>query len=445
MGSKLFVLCVTVLTFFLVFGLGQLMAAAMHGAGESKRELDTMANASSARALIERELNSITSVQNGLAGYLAVRHAELDGKEIEDLLGVLKKSAPHIRNIGIAEGYVMRYMYPMAGNEQALGLDYRTQPEQWPVIQQIVATGSPALVGPIHLVQGGNGLIYRAPLNVGDRYWGLISTVIDMESLFNGVTETARIDHFKFAIRSRSVMGLESKPITGDNTLFTHPEAVILDLDIPGGEWQLAVERQSPGATLFERMTRLISVVLGVLVSGILYLLLRHRGELARLVRYDALTGLPNRRFLEERHALVNARLKRGNLFPCALLFVDLDDFKEVNDHHGHRSGDTVLQAIANRMRRITRADDIVVRWGGDEFVALVEGIKPEDLDAFVDRLHEVVEEPLLLGEHNVQVGASIGVAIYPPNGATLEELLKIADGHMYDEKAQRKGEASSS
>ena len=62
-----------------------------------------------------------------------------------------------------------------------------------------------------------------------------------------------------------------------------------------------------------------------------------------------------------------------------------------------------------------------------------------------MDRLHEVVEEPLLLGEHNVQVGASIGVAIYPPNGATLEELLKIADGHMYDEKAQRKGEASSS
>lgn len=442
-GSKYFLLVVASLTFLLIFGLGEVFASSMHRASNSTRDVETMTNASTARTLIERELNAITTLQNGLAGYLAVRHAQLQEKEVDEVLGVLKKSAPHLRNIGIAEGYRMRYMYPMAGNEQALGMDYRNEPDQWPVIQQIVATGMPAIVGPIDLVQGGRGLIYRAPLTVNDRYWGLMSAVIDSDSLFKVVSEAARIDDFNYALRSKSVMGLESKPIVGDQTLFDHAGSVILTVDVPGGTWQLAVERRNADTTFVERAMRLFSIILGLLISGTLYLLLRHRGELARLVRYDALTGLPNRRFLEERHAVVNARFKRGNTFPCALLFVDLDNFKEVNDHHGHRSGDSVLQAIANRMRRITRADDIVVRWGGDEFVALVEGIKPEDMDAFVNRLHDIIEEPLQLGEHTVQVGASVGIATYPPDGATLEELLKTADAQMYDDKASRKNDSA--
>lgn len=445
MGSRLFAVGVSALTFILIFGLGELLASAMHHASESKRAVDTMQNASTARAVIERELNTITTLQNGLGGYLAVRHAELRDKEVDEVLNVLKKSAPHMRNIGVAEGYIMRYMYPMAGNEKALGLDYRTQPEQWPVIQQIVAKGTPALVGPINLVQGGRGLIYRAPLNIDGRYWGLMSAVIDADSLFSVVTETARVDDFNYAIRSDAVMGLESKVITGDASLFNHPDAVIIDLEVPGGTWNLAVEKDVPGTTLMERVTRAASIILGIVFAGALYLLLRHRGELAHLIRYDALTGLPNRRFLEERHAVINARFKRGNQFPCALLFVDLDQFKAINDHHGHRSGDAVLQAIANRMRRITRSDDIVVRWGGDEFVGLVEGIKPEDMDAFVGRLHDIIEEPLRLGEHTVQVGASVGVATYPPGGATLEELLKIADTQMYGDKALRKVDAAKS
>ena len=438
-GSKLFVLGVTVLSFALIFGLGELLANALHHASDSKRDVETMANASTTRAIIERELNSITSVQNGLAGYLSVRRDQLNEAEVNDLLAVLKKSAPHLQNIGVAEGYRMRFMYPLAGNEKALGTDYRTLPEQWPVIQQIVAKGRPAIVGPIDLVQGGRGLIYRAPLNIREQYWGLISAVIDPESLFKDATEIAHLNNFEFAVQSKDVMDLESKPVIGDPALFKHPGAVILELKVPGGAWNLAVEKKLPATSLAMQVTRWLSFILGLLLSGTLYLLLKHRRELSRLVRYDGLTGLPNRIFLEERHALINARFKRGNPFPCALLFVDLDNFKAVNDHHGHRSGDAVLQAIANRMRRITRADDIVVRWGGDEFVALIEGIKPEDMPAFVARLHDIVEEPLRLGEHTVQVGASVGVANYPPNGATLEELLKIADSQMYDDKAQRK------
>lgn len=439
-ASKHFVLGAAIATFLVVFSLGELISATLDRAADSKRAVETMAQASTARALVEREVNTVTSLQNGLAGYLTVRHDALLDAEVEEVLKVLKTSAPSLRNIGIAEGYRMRFMYPLAGNEKAIGIDYREVPEQWPAIQQIVARGTPALVGPIHLVQGGTGLIYRAPLNVDGRYWGLISAVIDTDRLLAAVNEAARAEDYRYAIRSQAVMDVESKLVTGDPALFKSADAVVLDLQVPGGIWKLAVEKPRPVESFWQRTSRPVSLFVGILLAALIFVLLRHRGELAHLVRYDALTGLPNRRFLEERHAAVNARFRRGQTSPpCALLFVDLDHFKAVNDHHGHRSGDAVLQTLANRMRRITRSDDIVVRWGGDEFVALVEGIKPEDMDAFVGRLQDIIEEPLQLGDHVVRIGASVGVAPYPPGGAKLEELLRAADVEMYDEKARRK------
>jgi diguanylate cyclase len=144
---------------------------------------------------------------------------------------------------------------------------------------------------------------------------------------------------------------------------------------------------------------------------------------------HDALTSLPNRRLLRRR---VQEAIDRGHAF--ALLLVDLDRFKPVNDRYGHAAGDVVLRATAGRMRAAVRPTDTVARTGGDEFVVLVDNAR--ETHGTVDRLRTVLDAPIDVGEAVVSVGGSIGVALHPVDGSTVDELLNAADDAMYAQKA---------
>ncbi|WP_373389164.1 diguanylate cyclase domain-containing protein [Pseudomonas alcaligenes] len=159
------------------------------------------------------------------------------------------------------------------------------------------------------------------------------------------------------------------------------------------------------------------------------------RSALEHLARHDPLTGLPNRRMFFERleHALASAR---RNAHPLAVLFVDLDHFKELNDSLGHSIGDRVLQAVANLLRSATRESDTVARLGGDEFVVLIEQLDdPHQVIAVLHKLHERFQLPMLLDGHEVQVQASMGVSLFPRDGDDIESLLQQADRAMYAAK----------
>ncbi|MDG9922155.1 MULTISPECIES: diguanylate cyclase [unclassified Pseudomonas] len=159
------------------------------------------------------------------------------------------------------------------------------------------------------------------------------------------------------------------------------------------------------------------------------------RNALEHLARHDALTGLPNRRMFFERleHALANAR---RSAMPLAVLFVDLDHFKQLNDSLGHGAGDRVLQAVANLLRSATRESDTVARLGGDEFVILIEQMDdPQRVIAVLHKLHERFQLPMLLDGHEVQVQASMGVSLFPRDGDDIESLLQQADRAMYAAK----------
>jgi diguanylate cyclase (GGDEF)-like protein len=121
-----------------------------------------------------------------------------------------------------------------------------------------------------------------------------------------------------------------------------------------------------------------------------------------------------------------------------------LDGFKKINDDYSHKAGDAVLREVAQRMRAITRANDTIARWGGDEFVILLEEISQETLDHLVERLRKKIELPIEHEGHLLRVGTSIGIAVYPNHPAELDEMLKIADKHMYHDKAHRKLQPSS-
>ncbi|EPF66685.1 putative bifunctional diguanylate cyclase/phosphodiesterase [Pseudomonas syringae] len=160
--------------------------------------------------------------------------------------------------------------------------------------------------------------------------------------------------------------------------------------------------------------------------------------ELTHLALHDNLTGLPNRALLTER---IDRAMKRatetGGCF--ALMFMDLDGFKPVNDAFGHHTGDLLLRQVALRLRNSLHRRDTLARVGGDEFVLLVELQNPEDALAVARRQVNEVGNPFNIGEHQLQISLSIGICMYPGNGSTQHELLINADAAMYHTKAAGK------
>lgn len=159
--------------------------------------------------------------------------------------------------------------------------------------------------------------------------------------------------------------------------------------------------------------------------------------EVKRLAFFDPLTNLPNRRLLTDRlmHAVTHAKRDQGHL---ALIFVDLDKFKPVNDRYGHAAGDLLLQSVAHRLRTCVRESDTVARVGGDEFVVLLDGIR-QSLDAMqvAEKIHAVLLEPFrLVSGQSVHISSSAGIAMYPEHGQDEATLSHHADVAMYAAKS---------
>lgn len=159
--------------------------------------------------------------------------------------------------------------------------------------------------------------------------------------------------------------------------------------------------------------------------------------RLQYMAQYDQLTQLPNRELLRDRlkASLQVAREDGGRM---ALLYVDLDRFKQVNDTHGHAVGDMLLQAVANRLKGCVRETDTVARIGGDEFVVLLHSIRAaDDTDIVVEKIRQVLVQPLRLDGHSLNIQPSIGVARYPDHGTEEKQLFRHADEAMYCAKRE--------
>ncbi len=159
-----------------------------------------------------------------------------------------------------------------------------------------------------------------------------------------------------------------------------------------------------------------------------------------QLALTDTLTGLPNRASFDQalQHGLVQAKRHEWQL---AVLFIDVDKFKHINDEYGHDCGDQVLLTVAHRLQSFIRDEDMVSRWGGDEFVCLLLDVKnAEDVQRLAEQLVARVAENFEYSGLNIQIKISIGVAISPADGETAESLFKQADNAMYRAKRSQQG-----
>lgn len=157
---------------------------------------------------------------------------------------------------------------------------------------------------------------------------------------------------------------------------------------------------------------------------------------------HDPLTGLPNRALFDNRleHGLAQAKRHGWTL---AVMFMDLDGFKQINDVHGHDVGDAVLKTVAERLKQSTREDDTVSRHGGDEFLYLLMEIRDvQDIVQIAEKILYVIQLPCQLDIGEISIKTSIGISIYPKNGDTALELVNSADKAMYEAKRTKSGYA---
>lgn len=179
-----------------------------------------------------------------------------------------------------------------------------------------------------------------------------------------------------------------------------------------------------------------VALVLHVRLLKLMRLQYAAELKMAHLATHDELTGLPNRRLMMEHLELALQRSKR-NGSQMALLFLDLNGFKPINDQYGHEAGDKMLKMVALRLARMVRASDLVARLGGDEFVLLVADLADkEGVCGIIAKINAEIAHPVLLHD-GIEVGvtASVGVALYPRDGEDIEALLSHADAAMYEAK----------
>ena len=424
----------TLFIFVAVLGGGEYALLLAEQRATADRRGAAVAAASALGTSLSHELASVLYLNSGLRAYLISHDARLEPGDIDRTLSILYASARHVRNFGVAVGYRVMYIYPREGNEKAIGLYYPDVKDQWPAVQRAGESRQPARIGPVRLVQGGQGLIYRVPIHVGERYWGLISTVIDSDALFASALKRVATGEFDFAIRGKE----SGEVFLGDPQLFKR--AATVDLEVPGGKWTMAAQpaKELPGHPYLVWLRVLVAALAAVLAWGVYLTLVQHR-RFGQMAMYDALTGLPNRSLIEDRFDQVIARHRRDPGTTAALLFIDLDGFKTINQNHGHKAGDAVLRGVAAKLASTVRDTDSVGRWGGDEFVVLLEGATEGSTAEWMGRLREVLQAPQRQDGEELRVGASIGVSRMPADGMELADLVRLADSRMYSDKQERR------
>ncbi|WP_010175695.1 GGDEF domain-containing protein [Bacillus coahuilensis] len=167
----------------------------------------------------------------------------------------------------------------------------------------------------------------------------------------------------------------------------------------------------------------------------------KYEEELKQLAFYDELTGLPNRRLFVDRAEHNLARCERNHL-KFALLFLDGDGFKSINDQYGHDVGDEFLKECAARLKNVVRKEDTISRFGGDEFVILLTSVDNEDeIEEAATRYVSTMDKPLIIKGNEIQATFSVGISVFPKNGSTIEELMKQADEALYMAKERGKNQ----
>lgn len=404
--------------------------------------------AGTVRAALESDLNSTLFIGLSAAALVSAK-PDFRRQDYERLAHSLYALRPSVRNIVLVPDDVVRYVYPLKGNEAVLGVDLDAVPGQRETVLRARQEHRSVLAGPLQLLQGGLGLVNRVPIMVPDaagheRYWGLAEVVVDAVPIFEkaGLTKTTDIS---YALRGRDGKGASGDIFFGAPEIFGDESAVRLDVVVPGGKWQLAARwRDQSSARLWSPMPwHVLAWLLALGVGALAAYALHGQQRLRVLASHDSLTGLANRhQFLIQADSLLALTARQESV--CTLVNLDLEDFKCINDRFGHETGDAMLVYVAQQASGCLRASDLIARFGGDEFLLLLPDTGPGPmLDQLIARLRASVSVPMPLKGRMLRVSASVGSASFPHDGRSLSDLMRAADLSMYADKRARRARAA--
>lgn len=396
-------------------------------------------------ARLEGEINAHLVILRSLKAEIAI-NPDITHFEFSSLVDEFLKTGLSISHIALAPDLIITNIHPMKGNESAVGFNYRSSPVQLSTVQKAIDSNQIILTDPIQLVQGGSAFIARVPVFIGeerDLLWGLISGVIDEQELFLNAGVDGRLWGLNIAVKGMEGDDGKRNVIFGSESVFSE-DPVSVDVILPSGRWELAASN-SGGWTVPEEQVYsfwLVGFLVSLLTAFATYLITTgYREKLIAIntanyrANYDGLTGLSNRSHFNQQFLTVIQEHQRcQHIF--ALLFIDLDFFKEVNDNWGHFVGDELLRLFSRRMGDIVRADDLIARLAGDEFVIVLNDLESAtQAELLAEKLQLELGEPYFIEGRYLSVTHSLGIAMYPQDGHSMETLLQNADRAMYEAK----------
>ena len=415
------------------------------------------------RARIEHALSSTIYLAQGLVAFIRSVDEPTE-QQFDRALQTIYEADSRIRNIGLAPDNVIAYVYPLKGNEVALGLRYREMPDQWPGVRYAMQAHQTVVTGPVRLIQGEIAVISRTPVYLeGGDYWGMISIVIDLESLLGGAGALPANDNVIYHLLGDSLLDGKRAVLLNQGEL-DRQRAVEMHLHLGLGSW-LLYAAPAGGWDTFQQtlwVWRLQLYACAAALCIFLFIILKGRAQarglaaelteinrhlaasneaLEYLSRYDPLTNVANRRYFDEVLVRSLAQCRRQHL-PLAVLMVDLDHFKTVNDLYGHAVGDGCLVRVAGLITKVLkRADDLVARFGGEEFIVLAPGLAHDQAYALAERIRRAIAGTLIPHEHGdkepLRITASVGfVCMTPERDTSGEQLCRYADNALYRAKA---------
>ncbi|MEE9412019.1 MAG: EAL domain-containing protein, partial [Methylococcales bacterium] len=349
---------------------------------------------------------------------------------------------------------VVQNVYPAFSDAPLSGLELVEEPGLWTGASQAIKEKKLVVSGPFDMQTRGHGLVIWTPVLFDEEHkkvWGVVGAVVDHKMLLHdaGIDELMATNQ----IFLKDHETLHSLNIGDTQPNLSGQNKNIASIRLPFGDWQLLVSSSSSPWYLDSRNRDYDVFILGLIfLAGMAGLVawtylrsLRQRMkdqktlELQR--RYDSITNLPKRSLLLTQLGKMIAQADAKDIQPFALLYIDLDFFKQVNDMLGYPGGDQFLRKLSSRLQHALRPDDILGRGGSDEFVMSVQNIQNRDqIETIANDLLKELGKPMRISGHTIASSCSIGIALYPRDGDDAITLLRHADRAMYQAKVIGRG-----
>ncbi|GAB4301663.1 MAG: hypothetical protein Kow0096_22710 [Thiohalomonadaceae bacterium] len=346
------------------------------------------------------------------------------------------------------ESLLDKYLYLGSGIAAYVATHPDVSARDFSALMQRLAEGDTLLLGVVLLHEGQPSHVYAAPPRVSatgavlrlvrpvtlpdgaeTRLWGRMEIDLDRNELLARAGLPRPGAAVQIAVRDE-----HGRLLAGTAAVFAAAQAQSA-ITFPDGHWELAGRTAAAAAWPW---LPILGTMVAVLAGVLTWWLRQKQMDTHRLALHDCLTGLPNRRLLQDRVQQACAAASRSRRQPV-LMYLDLDNFKPVNDSYGHHAGDAVLCAVAQRLQHCVRRSDTVARVSGDEFVLVLEDLaEAREAEAVADKVLAMFARPIVVGEHAFVLGCSIGLVAMTP-GCDVDEALVRADTAMYQAKRDGK------